>query len=90
MLLTGLRKQILWTGNLCDESTSNASPPAMANIHQDYRNAVGKIIEHLFITHPETGKATNRAIMISFRKSFDNSDTMAASLAPSTLRILFL
>src|SRR5690349_16854017 len=61
--------------------------PATANIHHETGMRYAKLFSHLFITHPDNGNAHTKAITISFRKSFDSSATIAASLAPSTLRI---
>ena len=45
-----------------------------------------KSCNHLFITHHATGDAIRMAMPTSFKKSFDSSATIPATLAPNTLR----
>ena len=55
---------------------SKALAPASANIHQLMGARYAKSINHLFISHPETGKAKMIAITTSLRKSLDNNAAM--------------
>ena len=46
-----------------------------------------KLCNQLFMKYQAIGEATKNEITTSFKKSFDNSVTMPAVLAPRTLRI---
>src|SRR5664279_4722907 len=60
---------------------------ASTNTHQLIFILYAKSCNHLFVINQATGDAIINAINTSFKKSFDNRETIPVTVAPSTLRM---
>src|SRR5262245_47647432 len=76
---------IVLTPSISIEIT-NIPTPVAANTHQLSAVRYAKSCSQLYITHQATGNVIKNATMTSVKKSLDNSETICATVAPSTFR----